>query len=78
LSGFGGRPDAIVDAGLAFLNRTEPLLGVGGGVLIESGPFSLDAGYRYKKIMATGVAAALNVGNAYQVNEVRVGFGVRF
>jgi hypothetical protein len=78
LSGIGGRADAIADAGLAYLNRTEPLLGVGGGVLIESGPFSLDAGYRYKKIMATGVASALNVGNAYQVNEVRVGFGVRF
>ena len=78
LSGIGGRTDAIADAGLAFLNRTEPLLGVGGGVLLEGGPFTLDAGYRYKKIMATGVASALNGGNAYQVNEVRVGLGFRF
>ena len=63
---------------MSFLNRTEPLLGVGGGVLLEGGPFALDVGYRYKKIMATGVASALNAGNAYQVNEARIGFGVRF
>jgi hypothetical protein len=78
LSGFGGRADALIDTGLAFLNRTEPLLGVGGGVLLERGPLALDVGYRYKKIMASGIASALNAGNAYQVNEVRVGLGVRF
>jgi hypothetical protein len=78
LSGFGGRTDAVIDTGLAFLNRTEPLLGLGGGVLLEGGPFALDVGYRYKKIMATGVASALNAGNAYQVNEARIGLGVRF
>jgi opacity protein-like surface antigen len=78
LSGFGGRTDAVLDAGLAFLNRTEPLLGVGGGVVLQGGPLALDVGYRYKKIMATGVASALNARNAYQVNEVRIGLGVRF
>jgi hypothetical protein len=78
LSGFGSRPDAVIDTGLAFLNRTEPLLGVGGGVLLERGPIALDVGYRFKKIMPTGIASALNAGNAYQVNEVRFGLGVRF
>ena len=78
LSGFGGRTETFIDTGLAFLNRTEPLLGVGGGLLIESGPLALDIGYRYKKIMATGVTSALSSGNAYQVNEARIGIGIRF
>jgi opacity protein-like surface antigen len=78
LSGFGGRTDAVLDAGLSFLNRTEPLLGVGGGVVLQGGPVALDVGYRYKKIMATGVASALNARNDYQVNQVRIGLGFRF
>ena len=78
LSGFSGRTDAIIDTGLAFLNRTEPMLGAGGGVLVQGGPLTLDLGYRYKKIMANGVASALNAGNAYQVNQIRIGLGVRF
>lgn len=78
LSGFGGRTDAVIDAGLGFLNRTEPLLGVGGGVVVQGGPIALDIGYRYKKIMATGVASALNARNDYQVNQVRIGLGFRF
>jgi len=78
LSGFGGRTDAIVDTGLAFLNRTEPMLGVGGGVVLQGGPLALDLGYRYKKIMASGTASALNLGNPYQVHEVRIGLGFRF
>jgi len=78
LSGFGSRADAVIVTGLAFLNRTEPMLGVGGGVVLQGGPLAVDVGYRYKKIMATGVASALNGGNPYQVNEVRIGVGVRF
>jgi hypothetical protein len=78
LSGFGSRTDSVIAAGLGFLNRTEPLLGAGGGVLLQGGPLALDVGYRYKKIVATGVASALNAGRAYQVNEVRIGLGIRF
>jgi hypothetical protein len=79
VSGVSGRADAIVDAGLAFLNRTEPMLGAGGGMLVQSGPVTLDLGYRYKKILAGGsVASALNAGSAYNVNQVRVGVGLRF
>ena len=78
LSGFTGRTDAIIDAGLSFLNRTEPMLGAGAGILVQRGPFALDVGYRYKKIMASGAASALNGGSAYQVNNVRVGVGISF
>ena len=52
--------------------------GAGGGVVFQGGPVSLDVGYRYKKILATGVASALNGGSPYQVNQVRVGLGFRF
>jgi len=68
----------VLDAGLGFLNRTEPLLGVGGGVVLQGGPLAVDIGYRYKKIMASGVASALNARNDYQVNQVRIGLGIRF
>lgn len=78
LSGFGSRADAVIDTGLAFLNRTEPMLGAGGGVVFQGGPLAVDVGYRYKKIMASGVASALNGGSPYQVNEVRIGLGIRF
>jgi hypothetical protein len=78
VSGFGGRTGAVLDAGLSLLNRTEPMLGVGGGVLVQGGPLSLDLGYRFKQIRSSGLASVLNAGNRYQVNEVRVGVGVRF
>ena len=78
LGGIGGRAGTAIDTGLAFLNRTEPLLGAGGGVVFQGGPISLDVGYRYKKILANGIASALNGGDPYQVNQVRVGLGFRF
>jgi hypothetical protein len=78
VSGFGGQTDAVIDAGLAFLNRTEPMFGVGAGVQLGRGPIALDLGYRHKRIMASGVASALNAGNTYQVNEGRIGLAFRF
>jgi opacity protein-like surface antigen len=78
LSGITGSAGAVIDAGLAFLNRTEPLVGAGGGVVVQGGPVSVDIGYRYKKILAGSVASALNGGSPYQVNQVRVGLGLRF
>ena len=78
LTGFGGRVDPFVNAALLFLNRNEPLLGGGAGVLLEHGPLTVDVGYRYKKITAGGIASYINAGDAYQINEARVGIGVRF
>jgi opacity protein-like surface antigen len=79
VSGFSGQTDAIVNTGLNLINRAEPMLGVGGGVEVHGGPLSLDLGYRYKKISAGNtIASALNAGRPYQVNQIRLGIGVRF
>ena len=78
VSGFEGVVATALDTGLEYLNRTEPLLGVGGGVVFQGGPVTLDVGYRYKKILASGVASSLTGGDAYQINQVRVGLGFRF
>ncbi len=79
VSGFGDRTDAIVNAGLNFINRTQPMLGVGGGVEVHRGPMTLDLGYRLKRISAgTTIASALNAGHPYNVNQLRLGIGVRF
>ena len=79
ISGLGGNVGPIVNAGLNFINRTQPMLGAGGGVLLQTGPMSVDLGYRYKRISAGNtIASALNANNAYQINQVRVGIGFRF
>ena len=79
ISGLDGRADALANIALNALNRTQPMLGVGGGILVQGGPVSVDLGYRYKKISGGNtIASALNAGNAYQVNQVRVGVGFRF
>ena len=78
VEGFSGTVYDVAETGLGYFNRTEPLLGVGGGVVFQGGPFALDLGYRYKKITASGLPSVLNGGNDYHVNDVRIGFGVRF
>ena len=79
VSGLGGSTGAIVNTALNLIDSTRPMLGVGGGVLFQSGPISLDLGYRFKKISAGNtIASALNAGNDYKVNQLRIGVGVRF
>ena len=79
VSGIGGTTGALINTGLNFVNTTQPMLGVGGGLLLQGGPVSVDLGYRYKKISAGNtITSALNAGNAYNVNQVRVGIGFRF
>jgi opacity protein-like surface antigen len=74
-----GRADPFVNAALRFLDRTEPLLGVGGGVILRGGPVTLDLGYRYKKILASdSLQAALAGGNGIDVSQARIGLGFRF
>ena len=69
----------VIDGALGFLDRTEPLLGVGGGVIVQGGPLVLDLGYRYKKILAdNSFQSLLNSGDDFDVSQVRVGVGVRF
>jgi opacity protein-like surface antigen len=78
--GVDGWLGALTNTGLAFLSRTEPLVGAGGGVMLQGGPVVFDLGYRYKKILAgNGLASAFSLGgNGFDVNQVRVGLGVRF
>lgn len=79
LPGFDGPAGAIIDTSLRLFNRTEPLLGVGGGVMLQGGPLLVDLGYRYKKIMmGNSLQSALTLGNDVSVSQVRVGVGVRF
>jgi opacity protein-like surface antigen len=74
-----GRADTIVDAALAFVDRTEPMLGAGAGIVVQGGALTMDLGYRYNKILAgSGLASALNGGDAFSVNQVRIGVGFRF
>ena len=79
-SGFEGLGTAspFVDAALGFFDSTEPLLGVGGGVIVQGGPVFLDLGYRYKKIMASDSLQSLMTGGDFSVNQVRIGAGIRF
>jgi len=79
VSGLGGRTDAIIDTALGLINSTRPMLGAGTGVVVRGGPVSVDLGYRYKKISAGNtVAAFLNGGKDFTINQVRVGVGLRF
>lgn len=77
-SGAGSTADAIGNTALQFLARTEPLLGAGGGVVIQGGPVFLDLGYRYKKILASDSLQSILTGGDISVNQFRVGAGVRF
>jgi len=78
IDGFGGTAYEIAETGLGYLNRTEPMFGVGGGIVFQGGPIALDVGYRYKRIVASGLPSVLNGGNDYNINDVRIGLGVRF
>ena len=74
-----GRANPLVDAALGFFNRTEPLLGVGGGVMLQGGPVLVDLGYRYKRIVSgDSLQSLVNGGKDFDVSQVRVGVGVRF
>lgn len=75
-----GRFDPLANSALAFLGSTEPMFGAGAGVMLQGGPLLVDAGYRYKRITGgNAIASALTLGgNGIEVNQFRVGLGVRF
>ena len=78
--GADGWVGALTNIGLSYLGSTEPLVGAGAGVMFQAGPLAVDLGYRYKRIFADGAAASVfSLGNdAFDVNQLRVGVGVRF
>ena len=79
LSGFGSSADAITSLGLNFLRTTDPILGVGGGLLLRGGPVVADVGYRYKQVAGhDSLASFLAVGQNLRTHQVRFGIGVRF
>jgi opacity protein-like surface antigen len=74
-----GAADPFVATALRFLDRTEPMLGVGAGVAFTGGPVTLDLGYRYKRILASDSLPSLLVaGDDIDVSQVRIGIGFRF
>jgi opacity protein-like surface antigen len=73
-----GSADDVINGALGLFDRNEPLLGAGGGVIVQGGPLVLDLGYRYKKIMAGDSLQSLLTGGDFSVNQVRIGVGVRF
>jgi opacity protein-like surface antigen len=77
-TGFDGPGDDFINTALGFFGETEPLLGVGGGVLVQGGPIFLDLGYRYKKILAGDSIQSVLTAGDFSVNQVRIGAGVRF
>jgi hypothetical protein len=70
--------EAIVDTALQFLDRTEPLVGVGGGVVLQGGPLIVDVGYRYTKVLSENPVQSLLSGGDLSVNQFRVGVGFGF
>ena len=79
VSGFGSATDAIVATGLGLFKSTDPILGVGGGLLLRGGPVVVDVGYRYKQIAGgDSLASMLATGGNLRAHQVRFGIGVRF
>ena len=79
VSGFGSSADAVTSLGLNFLRTTDPILGVGGGLLLRGGPVVADIGYRYKQVVGNdSLASFLAVGQNLRTHQVRFGIGVRF
>ncbi len=78
--GVDGWWGALTNTGLNFLSSTEPLVGAGGGVIVQGGALSVDLGYRYKRILAgNGLTSVFALGDdGLNVNQVRVGIGFRF
>jgi len=79
VSRFGSSADAVTSLGLNFLRTTDPILGVGGGLLLRGGPVVADVGYRYKQVVGNdSLASFLAVGQNLRTHQVRFGIGVRF
>jgi opacity protein-like surface antigen len=79
VTGLGsGTAEAITNAALQFLDGTSPIATVGGGLTFSAGAFVTDVGYRYRRIFSDNWVNALSTGTGLDVNEIRIGVGVRF
>lgn len=74
-----GDYSAFTNLALGFLDRTEPIASVGGGIVAHAGPVAVDLGYRFTKVFTNDpIQEALSLGGDMIVHQVRVGLGVRF
>ena len=79
VSGAGsGTANAITNAALRFLDGTSPIAAIGGGLTFSAGAVVTDIGYRYRRIFSNDWVTALSTGQPLDMNEVRIGVGVRF
>lgn len=76
-TGAGGA-DGAINAALGLLGSNEPLVGIGGGTMIQGGPLVIDLGYRYKRILPGSSLQSLLTGGETGISQVRLGIGVRF
>ena len=65
--------------GLNHVDTRDPVVGAGGGILMQAGRLNIDLGYRYKRIIAnSALSSLLSIGQQLQSHQVRFGAGVRF
>jgi outer membrane protein with beta-barrel domain len=76
--GLGDRTNLAVNTALNLLNRTSPMLGVGGGVMMQGGPVLVDLGYRYHRIMTGRSVQSVLTGGDINVHQFQLGLGFRF
>jgi opacity protein-like surface antigen len=68
----------MANAALRFLDGTSPIATIGGGLTFSAGSLVTDVGYRYRRIFSDSWVNALSTGTGLDMNEVRIGVGVRF
>jgi hypothetical protein len=78
VKGAGSDYDPFINAGLQLVDGTHRLFGIGAGVLLQGGPAFLDLGYRHHKIQSGNVIETVLSGGDLDVDQVRVGVGIRF
>ena len=76
VAGFSG--SGLVNTALGFLDTTQPIFGLGGGVVLQGGPIIVDLGYRYHQIRTGSVVQTALTGGSLDSQEVRFGLGFRF
>ena len=69
---------AMTNAALQFLDGTSPIATLGGGLTFSAGSLVADVGYRYRRVFSDSWVNALSTGTGLDMNEVRIGLGVRF
>lgn len=69
---------ALANLALGLGGRTT-MAGLGGGVLVRTGPLVLDLGYRYQQLFPNSVIeSALGAGQSLRSSSIQAGVGIRF